>query len=114
MINNVIPQKLVVMLGEGKLAVGPAVLPMEMGGKPSLVPGIAISKVVKAKVLFGLDGAPLPHANAQDLVCVIGTPNRQAVQVILKTCMTLLDVFDKAEAEERAKIIPPTDVTPTA
>jgi len=44
----------------------------------------------------------------------MGTPNRQAVQVILKTCMTLLDVFDKAEAEERAKIIPPTDVTPTA
>lgn len=93
------PPPLGVVLGQGHFSVGPGFLPGKEPG--TVIPAIMISRVVRSPVLFGLDGKPLDTArDPENLVAIIGTANRQAVQIILKTCMTLLEIFEKLELEK--------------
>ena len=90
------PPPLGVVLRQGHFSVGPGFLPGKEPG--TVIPAIMISRVVRSPVLFGLDGKPLDTArDPENLVAIIGTANRQAVQIILKTCMTLLEIFEKLE-----------------
>lgn len=88
-----------IMLGEGKVAVGPAIIPVD--DKTGL-PAMVFNRIEKVPLLMGLDGQPLPRKPGE-VLAIIGTPNRHAVQILLKTCMALLDLFDKDEAASKTE-----------
>jgi len=109
----------VTVLGKGRMEVGPGVFPATVDGQPvGLVPAIVISRLVEHKLLFGLDGKPLPQTkDPANIVAVIGTANRQAVQVVLRTCMELLSMFDEQEKRQAARAaavgqVKPADAPP--
>ena len=88
--------KTVIVLGEGRYSVGPGIVPSPKDAT-HMMPAIVIARVQKVALLAGLDGKPL---NAPpDIAAVIACPSRQAVNVVIRTCMEMLSMFEAADAE---------------